>query len=244
MANKFQTLERYEQSSTTGYQLLPFRFTRLEGNTFVLTNQAAQFVLVERDVLDELVNHKLKPDSEQYSLLKSKHFLLDDDSNVAIDLLSLKVRTKLSRIAQFTGLHIFVATLRCEHSCPYCQVSRQSDDRLAFDMSQETADKALAMVFRSPSNSIKIEFQGGEPMLNFELIRYVVEKAKAINVTEQRDLQFVIATNLALVTDEILEYCKLHDIMISTSLDGPADLHNKNRPRPGGDSYERAIAGI
>lgn len=244
MANKFQTLERYEQSSTTGYQLLPFRFTRLEGNTFVLTNQAAQFVLLERDIVADLVNHKLKPDSEHYQQLKSKHFLLDDDSNVAIDLLSLKVRTKLSRIAQFTGLHIFVATLRCEHSCPYCQVSRQSDDRLAFDMSQETADKALAMVFRSPSQSIKIEFQGGEPMLNFELIRYVVEKAKTINQTEQRDLQFVIATNLAVVTDEILEYCKLHDIMISTSLDGPADLHNKNRPRPGGDSYERAIAGI
>ncbi len=57
-------------------------------------------------------------------------------------------------------------------------------------------------------------------------------------------LQFVIATNLAVITDEILEYCKSHGIFISTSLDGPADLHNRNRPRPGNDSYERTIAGI
>jgi uncharacterized protein len=111
-------------------------------------------------------------------------------------------------------------------------------------MSVETAEKALALVFRSPSRGIKIEFQGGEPLLNFSLIRYIVERAEAWNLAERRDLQFVIATNLAVITDEILEFCRDHDILISTSLDGPADLHNANRPRPGNDSYERAIAGI
>ena len=80
-----------------------------------------------------------------------------------MDLLALKQRTKLIQLANFTSLHIFVVSLRCEHSCPYCQVSRQSDDKLAFDMSQETADKALAAVFESPSSAIKIEFQGGDP---------------------------------------------------------------------------------
>jgi sulfatase maturation enzyme AslB (radical SAM superfamily) len=52
------------------------------------------------------------------------------------------------------------------------------------------------------------------------------------------------ATNLALLSDDVLEFCGDHNILISTSLDGPADLHNKNRPRPGGDSYQRTIAGI
>jgi len=36
-----------------------------------------------------------------------------------------------------------VVSLRCEHSCPYCQVSRQSEDRSAFDMTEQTAEKAL-----------------------------------------------------------------------------------------------------
>jgi len=169
---------------------------------------------------------------------------MDRDSSVVMDLLPLKVRTKLQRLADFTGLHIFVVSLRCEHSSSYCQVSRQSDDKLAFDMSIETAEKALALVFRSPSRGIKIEFQGGEPLLNFPLVRYVVESAEAQNLFEHRDLQFVIATNLAVIDEEMLEFCRDHDILISTSLDGPSDLHNTNRPRPGNDSYQRAIEGI
>jgi His-Xaa-Ser system radical SAM maturase HxsB len=111
-------------------------------------------------------------------------------------------------------------------------------------MTKETADKALAVAFRSPSPAIKIEFQGGEPLLNFDLIKYVVQRAEEINMREKRSVQFVIATNLAVITDEILEFCKAHQILISTSLDGPRDLHNKNRPRPGHDSYERTIQGI
>ena len=59
-----------------------------------------------------------------------------------------------------------------------------------------------------------------------------------------KNLDFVIATNLALINDEVLDFCKLHGINISTSLDGPKDLHNKNRPRPGNNSYEKATKGI
>jgi His-Xaa-Ser system radical SAM maturase HxsB len=111
-------------------------------------------------------------------------------------------------------------------------------------MSEQTAERALALVFRSPSPSIKIEIQGGEPLLAFDRIRYIVERAEAMNVEAQRDLTFVIATNLALLSDAVLDFCKEHRVLISTSLDGPADLHNRNRPRLGGDSYERTIEGI
>ena len=242
--SKFQPLSAYQRSLADGYQLLPFRFTALDDREYILTNQAGEFIVAERPTLEALVRHQLPASDPFYDDLKAKHFIIDRDSSVAMDLLALKVRTKLRRLAEFTGLHLFVVSLRCEHSCPYCQVSRQSDNKLAFDMSVETADKALALVFRSPSRGIKIEFQGGEPLLNFSLIRHVVERAEAWNLAERRDLQFVIATNLALVTDEILEFCRDHDILISTSLDGPSDLHNANRPRPGNDSYERAIAGI
>ncbi|HZS46076.1 MAG TPA: His-Xaa-Ser system radical SAM maturase HxsB [Blastocatellia bacterium] len=242
--SRFQPLSAYEGSLADGYRLLPFRFTRLDGDDYVLTNQAGEFIVLDRITIEKFVRHDLPAQSPVYGDLKSKHFLLDADSGVAIDLLALKVRTKLRRLANFTGLHLFVVSLRCEHSCPYCQVSRQSDDKIAYDMSIETAEKALALVFRSPSPALKIEFQGGEPLLNFPLIRHIVERAEDINRDAQRNLQFVIATNLALINDEILEFCKTHDVLISTSLDGPSDLHNKNRPRPGRDSYERAIAGI
>ena len=242
--SKFQPLSVYQRPLIDGYRLLPLRFTLLDGDEYVLTNQAGEFIVTDRQTLEALVSHQLSVNSRIYDDLKSKHFLIDTDSSVATDLLALKVRTKLKRLADFTGLHIFVVSLRCEHSCQYCQVSRKSDDKLAFDMSTETADKALALAFRSPSRGIKIEFQGGEPLLNFPLIRHIVESAEALNLKERRDLQFVITTNLALIDDEILEFCSRHDILISTSLDGPSDLHNGNRPRPGNDSYERTIEGI
>jgi uncharacterized protein len=242
--SKFQPLSTYQQPLADGYRLLPFRFTTLDDRQYVLTNQAGEFIILERPTLEALVRHQLPSTDRFYNDLKSKHFFIDSDSSVATDLLPLKVRTKLQRLADFTGLHLFVVSLRCEHSCPYCQVSRQSDNKLAFDMSIETADKALALVFRSPSRGIKIEFQGGEPLLNFPLIRHIVERAEARNLVEHHDLQFVIATNLAVITDEILEFCRDRDILISTSLDGPVDLHNANRPRPGNNSYELAIAGI
>lgn len=244
IVSKFSGLARYQETLKTGYRLLPFKFTPLDAHEYVLTNQAGEFLILDRASLYAFANHDLSWESDLYNTLKAKHFLIDDDSDVALDLLALKVRTKHAGMADFTSLHMFVATLRCEHSCPYCQVSRQSDDRTAFDMSNDTADRALAMVFRSPARALKIEFQGGESMLNFDLVRYVVERAEQINETERRDLQFVIATNLAVVSDDILRYCRDHNILVSTSLDGPADIHNKNRPRPGRDSYERAVAGI
>lgn len=227
-----------------GYTLLPSRFIRLDDNRYVVTNLVGEYVVLSRLELEQYVNHQIEPASLLYCDLKSKHFLFDEDSNVAIDLLALKYRSKAWRLSDFTGLHLFVVTLRCDHSCPYCQVSRQSEDKDAFDMTKETADAGLDFVFRSPSPEIKIEFQGGESLLNFNLIKYIVQEAERRNEKEGRKLDFVIATNLALLTEEILDFATQHEIYFSTSLDGPHWLHNTNRPRPGKDSYEKALEGI
>jgi His-Xaa-Ser system radical SAM maturase HxsB len=244
VAKRFLPAERYQKSRQGGYRLLPFRFTALRGNSFVLTNMAGEYLVAERDILGLIVRHQLPLDTHIYAQLKSRHFIEDDDSGVAQELLALKVRTKSQHLEHFTSLHIFVVSLRCEHSCPYCQVSRQSGDKVAFDMSLETAMKSLDLAFRTPAKAFKIEFQGGEPLLNFELIKQIVLEAEQRAIKEEREVAFVIATNLAIVTEDILDFCNDHSILISTSLDGPRDLHNQNRPRPGKDSYERTIAGI
>ncbi len=241
---KFKTLENYNQSLKGGYQLLPFRFIRLDEHRYVLTNDVGEYLVVKNDLLPAFVSKSIEPGSDTYNDLKSKHFLLDDDSSIALELLAMKHRTKAQQITNFTGLHIFVVTLRCDHSCPYCQVSRQSEDRDAFDMSVETAARCLDFTFMSPSPNIKIEFQGGEPLLNFDLIKWIVMEAKRRNEEQKKDIQFVIATNLALLTDDMLSFCLEQDVHLSTSLDGPEDLHLANRPRPGADSYQKVINGI
>jgi len=241
---KFRDLADYDASDTAPYKMLPWRFTPLEGDTYVATNMAGEYLLMPRSAVEDLAGGRLASTDPLYDELKSRHFLIDADTDVGLDLLALKVRTKLSPLANFTGLHIFVTTLRCEHSCPYCQVSRANDDKREYDMTEATALKSLDLVFRSPAPSIKIEFQGGESLLNLPLIKLVVTEAKKRNETARRELAFVIATNLAVLDDEALSFAREHDILLSTSLDGPADLHNRNRPRPGKDSYERAIDGI
>ncbi len=225
------------------YRLLPLRFDRLHGDHYLVTNDVGEYVVLERSELEKFVTRRLEPDSATYRALKARHFLFDDASDVALDLLTLKVRSRAERIAEFTGLHIFVVTLRCDHSCQYCQVSRQSVDRDRFDMSEAHADKAVELVFRSPNPNIKIEFQGGEPLLNFAIIRRVVERARDINRTEKRNLRFVIASTLHHLTEEVLSFCKEHDVDLSTSIDGPADLHDAQRRSPGGDSYRRTVEG-
>ena len=220
------------------------RLISLDAGRYVLTNFAGEHIVLAKQTVRELVHHELDMTSLVYDELKSRHFVLDGDSSVALDLLAVKYRTKQSLLANFTSLFMYVVTLRCDHSCPYCQVSRQSADRHAYDMKDDAAMTAIDFMFRSPSNSIKVEFQGGEPLLNFPLIRQIVERVESRNETEGRDLQFVIATNLAPLTDDILAYCRTHGILISTSLDGPKELHNLNRPRPGGDSHELAERGI
>lgn len=234
----------YRARMGTSYSLLPFRFLRLDSSRYVLTNLVGEYVVVDRESLQAFVKHKLEPETDTYENLKAKHFLLDGDSTVAADLLACKYRTQLGTLPSLTSLFIFVVTLRCEHSCPYCQVSRQSEDRHAFDMQKAHAEKAIDFVFATPAKNVKVEFQGGEPLLNFDLIQWIVERVEDRNTVESKNVAFVIATNLALVTDEMLTFCRDHKILISTSLDGPRDLHNHNRPRKRNDSYERAIDGI
>lgn len=240
--SKFLGPTAYDQDQ--GYQLLPFKFERLHDDKYVITNLVGEFLVLKDKDLHQLVEKQIPSSSHITSELRSKHFIRYPGETSPPQLLGLKLRTKYRCLADFTSLHIFVVTLRCDHSCPYCQVSRQTEDKSSFDMSQSMADKALDFVFRSPSPSIKIEFQGGEPLLNFELIQYIVEQAKIRNQEANRQLGFVIATTLSLITDDALEFCRQHSICLSSSLDGPEDLHNSNRPRPGKNSHQKFVDGL
>ncbi|XYI04043.1 His-Xaa-Ser system radical SAM maturase HxsB [Sorangium sp. So ce1128] len=238
----FQPRSAYAQRAA--YRLLPLRFGRLDESTYIVTNDVGEYVRLERAELAAFVERRLAPNTSVYKALKSRHFLYEDDSSVAFDLLALKYRSRAERIAEFTGLHIFVVTLRCDQSCQYCQVSRQSEDSAQYDMTVAHADKALDIVFRSPNEHIKIELQGGEPLLNFPIIRHIVERAQKLNEHYRRNLQFVITSNLSRLSDDVLLFCNEHGVYLSTSLDGPADLHDVQRPTRGGGSHQKTIQGI
>jgi len=236
------TFHRPQSYQVSTFERLPFKFIRFTPESYLLTNLAGEHIVLPNVTFHQLVDGSLDTGSSVYCDLKARHFVYDGDPSLALELLATKYRTKQAGLKEFTGLHIFVTTLRCDHSCAYCQVSRVSEDRAAYDMSRETAEKAIELMFKSPAKALKVEFQGGESLLNFEIVRFIVETVSQRG--SGRDIQFVIATNLSFLTPEIIEFAARYHIQFSCSLDGPSALHNQNRPRPQHDSYERTIRGI
>lgn len=243
MARVFYPVESYSAPEAE-YHLLPFRFLRLDDTQELLVNEAGEFVAVPEGTAKTLIRKQLVRGSDLYSTFKAKHFIADNSSSPLLDILATKYRTKFSFVEGFTKLHIFVVTLRCDHSCHYCQVSRQTADKAAYDMSFQTAEKSIELMMRSPARHVTLELQGGEPLLAFDLIRQIVPLARKRAEAFGKSMDIVVTTNLANATDDMLRYFRDEDVMISTSLDGPAFIHNANRPRPGNDSYELAVRNI
>src|SRR6266478_1347473 len=104
MAAIFQDLEYYLPAEK-GYALLPFRFSRLDNERYVAVNEVGEWQVLKRLDLESFVRKNLDRNSPLYQELQAKHFLIDANSAVGIDLLTLKCRTKRQRIAEFTSLH-------------------------------------------------------------------------------------------------------------------------------------------
>ena len=240
---KFKSFDFYNSEVHT-YYLLPYRFHQINNEKEVLVNEVGDFIIVPIGTAKRIANKEINQDEDLYADLIANFFIAEKPIPELIDILATRYRTKKSFLDEFTALHIFVVSLRCNHSCHYCQVSRVSEKREEFDMSLENLKAGIKHMFTSPSSSITMEFQGGEPLLAFEKVKFGIEYAKQLNENYKKDLSFVVCTNATVFSDEILRFCLEHKIIISTSLDGPEFLHNANRPKTGTKSYEMVIEGI
>ena len=108
-------------------------------------------------------------------------------------------------------------------------------------MSIDTAKQVVDRIFESPNRSITIEFQGGEPLLNFRVVKFITEYAYKRNEKEKRRLLISLVSNLASMDKVKFKYILDNKISICTSLDGHERLHNKNRILAGRkNSYKEA----
>lgn len=242
---KFTGIDYYDQSKGT-YFLMPFNFHRINKSREVLINEVGDYILVPSGTFEKIVSRKLSKNNEPdlYQDLISNFFISEERYSPNIDILATRYRTKKLFLENFTGLHIFVISLRCEHTCSYCQVSRVTQNKEKFDMSHSNIDIGIEFMMSSPNENITMEFQGGEALLAFENIKYAISKAQNLAPIYGKNINYVICTNLALINEEILEYCKENCVLISSSLDGPIEVHDKNRNKPDNSSYKLAIEGI
>ncbi|WP_281613114.1 His-Xaa-Ser system radical SAM maturase HxsB [Flammeovirga sp. SubArs3] len=237
---KFNTKEFYNSFNNT-YHLLPFKFHRLKDRKEIIVNEVGDFLIEKEGTVADIIHRNVDESSELYQNLLSKFFISESVIPELIDIYATRYRTKKSFLDHFTGLHIFVITLRCNHSCHYCQVSRKTENQNDFDMSYQDIDLSIDLMFKTPSASITMEFQGGEPLLAFDKVKYSIERAKELNKHFQKDINFVICTNLTPITDDMLRYCLENNVLLSMSLDGPEYVHNQNRAKTGTQSYELVV---
>lgn len=137
-------------------------------------------------------------------------------------------------------------TEKCNLRCKYCIYNPSHPEYREFghkDMSWEIAKKAIDFlkIHSDKAEERHIGFYGGEPLINFSLIKQATEYALDIfggNMT------FAMTTNATMVTDEIADYLMKNDFNIIVSLDGPEDLHDENRIMiDGKGSFEKTVQG-
>ncbi len=124
-------------------------------------------------------------------------------------------------------------TQQCNLRCHYCAYS-DSESNLQRNhsvkrMSWETAKRGIDFLIShsSDSKAISMAFYGGEPLLEFDLLKKCMEYAT--EQAEGKKLSFYITTNGTLITDEVITYLSKYDVSLTISLDGPKEIHDDNR---------------
>ena len=145
------------------YHLLPFTFTRIS-NHEVLVNELGDMIISPNGTVSCLVNRE-PIDEELFKSLAANFFVSETAIPALSDIYALRLREKKRFLDQFTALHIFVLTLRCNQNCIYCQASSCNEDCSTVTMSMHTMKKSVELMFKSPSPHLTMEFQGGEPSL-------------------------------------------------------------------------------
>lgn len=222
----------------SSYKILPFQFKHIFDDVVLLVNECGDFIFLKSDIFDKFIRHILSNKDENFLRLKSHLFVAQDEIESSLQKISARYRTKKSFLRDFTTLHMMVITLRCNQRCEYCQVSCAEEDAQNYDMKIDVARRIVDTIFSAPTKNPKIEFQGGEPLLNWPVIKDVVFYAEKLAEEKRKKVEFVICTNLTLITKEQLYFCRDHNIAISTSLDGPEYLHDACRKtKAGGGTY-------
>ncbi|GAA0405044.1 radical SAM protein [Paenibacillus motobuensis] len=142
---------------------------------------------------------------------------------------------------------ILELTENCNLRCKYCIYQEDNTGYRSFskkDMDWETAKKALDYISRNVGESLALTFYGGEPLINFELMRQCIEYSK--DIMSEVSISVSFTTNLTLVTDEIAEYlASLEKCSVLCSLDGPKNIQDYYRVTVGGNgSFNRAMKGL
>ncbi len=215
--------------------IAPFKFKKIN-NKILITNDLGKYYFLSNKEFLKYIDDKLEPNSDVYNELERCMFLYNCSKEEFVEQYKYYLRDMKNYLFGATALHIFVVTNYCNGKCVYCQAN-SNNRNVCKKLTKEMAKKAVDIALQSPQKVLDFEFQGGEPLSNFEIIKYIIDYTD--KTKKNKEISYSIVTNLSLLDEKMIEYFKTKNITISTSLDGHSDLHDDNRPIMNGhSSYE------
>ena len=198
-----------------------------DGNrTILFDSMSKSFIQLRTDRFKEIYSNSMfllnKLSEEEKTLLIKNGFLLED----SIDQQAVIITGKHHARLQKNSYHMIInPTLDCNLSCWYCYESHIANSRLNDELVEAICKH---IEFKHKEDSIKflhLSFFGGEPLLQFELIKKIIE----YNEQNKYSYNYIINTNGINVNDSLIDLCKQKNILLNISLDGTLKSNSKNR---------------
>ena len=201
-------------------QLGFFRWGRVAGKVLITTD-GGDWAFLSEPEFAQLLAGEITEGHPRFAQLQTGGFLRD---GLDLDALASRLARYVRHVAHGPERHVVTMTRRADGG--------EAASHPRIDLDQTTAERIVdvALQTTSPTVSFELQAQGGEPLLNVDGVRHLVQFAQATNTRAAgKTLRFTLVTNLTRMTPETAEWLVANDVAIRTWLDGPAELHDANR---------------
>lgn len=205
----------------------PLRFRELAAGRILFANDAGGYFVADDAFLQRYVAGDLTPSDTSFLLTDGHAFVTESDLEHTSFAWRWTARQAMQRPMWYVML---VPTLRCNLACTYCQVSRAAENARGYDWTDETLGAVRHFLDSLNTDNIKIEFQGGEPLLRRDLL----DEVRSFCRGRFAKSEFVVCTNLQRLDADDLSFLDAEDTFVSTSLDGQIVDHDKRRTQDTG----------
>ena len=162
---------------------------------------------------------------EQVEQLKSKGKLFAPDT---FQPMASKLKQKTSGVIKALCMHI---AHTCNLNCSYCFASQGKYHGERAVMSFEVGKRALDFLVENSGTrrNLEVDFFGGEPLMNFEVVKQLVAYARSIEKEKNKNFRFTLTTNGMLIDDDVIEFANKECSNVVLSLDGRKEIHDRFR---------------
>jgi len=152
-----------------------------------------------------------------------------------------KFKEKSGDVIKALCLHV---AHTCNLNCSYCFASQGKYNGERAVMSFETGKQALdfLVAHSGTRRNLEVDFFGGEPLMNFQVVKELVAYARSIEKAAKKNFRFTLTTNGMLIDDDVIDFANREMSNVVLSLDGRKEIHDRFRvDYAGNGSWERIV---